>query len=356
MIDPEKRESSWKKARPIAPQTKHPMGSLFHKTGRAWSYITSNMARGDTVLNHGGHLIEFLEKTVQELSPIGEIRFAIDDIEGCFPNMPKDAIKTAMRQTLREITTTTGHDSISVPSKKSVPCTFKVTKKRGYTTITFEELIDIMDFALENTVVQDFDGKLRKQCKGIPMGDPHSPGMTIGTCAWMETAWMESNNIKDKPLRIKRYMDDVLTLYAVNGQWDHDEMIKSLREQCYLPPLKLEKGGEDTFLETQFEIKNNRLKYWIKNENRAGAPAKVWRYSHISCYTPFELKKRTMMATLRKVHKMASDTYTLRKSAQQKIAEFIRLKYPVKTLWTACTTMGVTTRDTAWFKVRDLLQ
>ena len=66
----------------------------------------------------------------------------------------------------------------------------------------------------------------------------------------------------------------------------------------YLTPLKLEKGGEDTFLETQFEIKNNRLKYWIKNKNRAGAPAKVWRYSHISCYTPFELKKRTMMATV----------------------------------------------------------
>ena len=231
-----------------------------------------------------------------------------------------------------------------------------VTKKKGYTTINFEELIDIMDFVLDNTVVQDFDGKLRKQCKGIPMGDPHSPGMTIGTCAWMENAWMDTGNNKDKPLRIKRYMDDVLTLYAANNQWNHEETIQSLREQCYLPPLKLEKGGDDIFLETQFEIKNNRLRYWLKNENQAGVPPKVWRYSHISCYTPFELKKKTMMATLRKVHKMASDTYALKKSAQQKIAEFIRLKYPIKTLWTACTTMGVTTRDTAWFKVRDILK
>ena len=58
----------------------------------------------------------------------------------------------------------------------------------------------------------------------------------------------------------------------------------------------------------------------------------AFRNTHISAavYTPFELKKKTMMATLRKVHKMASDTYTLRKSAQQKIMEFVRLKYPIK--------------------------
>ena len=35
------RKKKWDKTRPIAPQTKHPMGKLFHLTGRAWSFITA---------------------------------------------------------------------------------------------------------------------------------------------------------------------------------------------------------------------------------------------------------------------------------------------------------------------------
>ena len=30
------------------------------------------------------------------------------------------------------------------------------------------------------------DGHLKRQIAGIPMGDALSPGMAIGTCAWME--------------------------------------------------------------------------------------------------------------------------------------------------------------------------
>ena len=52
---------------------------------------------------------------------------------------------------------------------------------------------------------------------------------------------------------------------------------------------------------------------------------------------------------------MASDYDVVRSSALQKVSEFAALKYPRKMLWTACTTMGVTTRDTAWFRVREQL-
>ena len=50
---------------------------------------------------------------------------------------------------------------------------------------------------------------------------------------------------------------------------------------------------------------------------------------------------------------MASDPTALKTSAVQKLAEFARLKYPSKLLWTACTTMGVNTRDPTWFRVRE---
>ena len=59
------------------------------------------------------------------------------------------------------------------------------------------------------------------------------------------------------------------------------------------------------------------------------------------------------MSCLKKVHKMASDAIALKISATQKLAEFSRLRYPRKLLWTACTTMGVTSRDPTWFRTRE---
>ena len=40
-----------------------------------------------------------------------------------------------------------------------------------------EELLDILDFALENAFIQMPSGEIYRQAAGIPMGDPLSPGM-----------------------------------------------------------------------------------------------------------------------------------------------------------------------------------
>jgi hypothetical protein len=42
------------------------------------------------------------------------------------------------------------------------------------------------------------DGTLLRQVGGIPMGDPLSPGMTIGACGWMEKEWMANLSDTDK--------------------------------------------------------------------------------------------------------------------------------------------------------------
>ena len=59
------------------------------------------------------------------------------------------------------------------------------------------------------------NGTLLRQFHGIPMGDPISPGMTIGTLAWMEKEWMKQLHPTDKQFfKGARYMDDVLLIYA----------------------------------------------------------------------------------------------------------------------------------------------
>ena len=98
----------------------------------------------------------------------------------------------------------------------------------------------------------------------------------------------------------------------------------------------------------------NRICHWLKNQNQRETA--VWRYAHFDSHAPFSQKRAVLMACLLKVDKMASDERCRITSARQKLAEFIRLRYPRRMLWTACTTMGVKTRHTSWFKVRDYLQ
>lgn len=118
--------------------------------------------------------------------------------------------------------------------------------------IPFEVMLDVMEFSLDFAIVKMPDGRLRRQREGIPMGDPLSPGMTIATCAWMEKEWMQQLDARDKQRFVaKRFMDDILMIYAENDEWDYEKFEEDFRRsECYQEPLKLEEGTGGTFLET----------------------------------------------------------------------------------------------------------
>ena len=78
------------------------MRNLFGLTGKALSFLTSRCEGEHFVLNHGGELRTFLETASSELAQLGEVDYATADIEGCFPNMPKEAIKMGLRKQLKE--------------------------------------------------------------------------------------------------------------------------------------------------------------------------------------------------------------------------------------------------------------
>ena len=105
--------------------------------------------------------------------------------------MNKDMISLGLRKLTAMITENKGYDCVYVPRRGKKPCTWSTTNK-SYACISFSVLHDVVTFVLNNTYVKDFDGNLWRQDKGIPMGDPHSPGMCIGACAWMEHEWMQT--------------------------------------------------------------------------------------------------------------------------------------------------------------------
>ena len=273
--------------------------------------------------------------------------------------MDKQVIRQGLREELQRITQATGYDAITIPKKDSIKCTFATTTRKGDIRIPFEDLLDIMNFALENTIFTDFRGQLWRQDKGIPMGDPHSPGMTIGSCAWMEHNWLTSLTEHTKAnFLAKRYMDDILLFYVERSDFDHRTFIENFaKSDCYKDPLRLEDGGEQTFLETTFEVTpQNTIRHWLKNENQPGQAPKIWRYAHYNSHGEHSQKEAVLLSTLRKLHNMASDPYARTNSAYAKLMEFHNIKYPHRVLWRACTKMAITTRDITWFRIRDKLQ
>ena len=131
-------------------------------------------------------------------------------------------------------------------------------------------MLEVMEFALDNAFVRMPDGTLKKQMNGIPMGDPISPGMTIGACAWMENEWMESLSQVDKLMfKAKRYMDDIIMVYPKAEWWDYERFTADFaRSEIYCKPLTLTDGDENTFLETILKVTENGFDYWL-NHNAA---------------------------------------------------------------------------------------
>jgi hypothetical protein len=349
------RQEKWKKTRPISPGTSHPMRKLLGLVGRAWSFVTANMVGEHFIIPHGGKVPQFLEEA-SKLRYYGDLSYVIKDIEGCFPNMPKHIIRHALKKVSQDITKTHGFEGVAVPRhKKSEPCSWRKNEKRNKIWIPFDVMLDVMDFALDNAFVRMPDGSLRRQMNGIPMGDPISPGMTIGACAWMENEWMESLAQTDKLMfKAKRYMDDIIMVYAKAAWWDHERFVADFtRSEIYCEPLTLTDGDADTFLETTLKLSNDGFEYWLKNQNAESQ--KIWRYQHFNSYSPMGQKKALVKSCLRKVHNMASNSENLKKSAIHKLKEFLALEYPKPILKQICNYIATTTGNGTWIKIRNNL-
>mgnify|MGYP003338509923 CR=1 FL=1 len=100
--------------------------------------------------------------------------------------------------------------------------------------------MDILEFALDNAFVKMPDGQVLRQDLGIP--NPMwvallSPGMCIGTCAWMENEWLNSieDGCKNK-FKGARYMDDIILISKEEG-WDTKGFIENFSEECYIGNL-----------------------------------------------------------------------------------------------------------------------
>ena len=66
------------------------------------------------------------------------------------------------------------------------------------------------------------------------------------------------------------------------------------------------------------------------------------------------MKRATLLATLRKVHLMASDPEQLMASAIAKLQEFLDLRYPIGILRFMCAIMARDYSDITWRRIRNV--
>ena len=128
--------------------------------------------------------------------------------------------------------------------------------------------------------------------------------------------------------------------------WDTDRFMQDFEtSHCYWPPLKLEDGTEDTFLETRFVIENNQATYRLKNDNET--EYRIWRYHDFDSYGGYTEKRATLFNCLRKVASYSSNDAQLLFSGAAKLKEFEHLHYPAGIRRFACTILGA-----GWFLLK----
>ena len=119
------REQKIFKVRPIAPGTRHPMKPLLHLVGRAWHFVSKHMPEENFIINHGKEVPDFLKAAQQQLSTRGGIEVRVRDIDSCYPNMPKEEILEALKDTTTKLHKKLGVDGVWVPKRSKLqPCTW----------------------------------------------------------------------------------------------------------------------------------------------------------------------------------------------------------------------------------------
>ena len=167
----EARETKWRKARPISPGMAHPMKRLLSYVGRAWSFVTSQLLGEHFVIQKTHEVPEFLEKSTIELAQHGKLACDVYEVEGCYPDMPKDAIRLGLRDAANEMRRL-GRMGVWVPKVGTrKPCSWKPTGRHAKVWLSFEAMNEIMEFSLDHAYVKMPDGKLLWQ-KGYPNGGP----------------------------------------------------------------------------------------------------------------------------------------------------------------------------------------
>ena len=246
------------RVRPILPYTPHPLRTVMKRGGKALGLIVKELpeaeqfAISDTVtvtkrLRHWKSMAHARYGTnFRWMAMVGDVSAMYDEID---PVVAVAAVKRAMALVPEWRGKRTTSWINMRWSGKDVK--WGRTSEEGRVEIHLDVLLDLCKYDCFNTMYV-FEGRVNRRKFGVPMGGYMSPAMAILALAMAELV------MTDRPDELiggnMRYMDDVLSVYAISTLSDAFTVFKwfTTIEQGYPPPLKLnveEESNEIRFLE-----------------------------------------------------------------------------------------------------------
>ena len=107
---------------------------------------------------------------------------------------------------------------------------------------------ELLTLAMEETCFI-FDGKLYKQCDGVSMGSPLGPHYADSFLSYHEKIWLNECPEEIKPLKYKRYVDDIFVLCRDRNHHDKFKEYMNSKHQNIQFTDELEENDQLPFLD-----------------------------------------------------------------------------------------------------------
>ena len=338
------------KYRPITSYSSHPYKKLLNATARGLNFILENADIAHFNLPNICKFKDIINGFNNDLSNHDyKFKCIAGDLSNMYTYLDHTSIRKAVRWLLYDTKKSKTRDRkvISVPtckSDKSIHFGRSTLTSEARFDLSYEDIIDIMNFDLNNSVftIGTFTGK---QTCGIPMGSPLSPALAVIVCAYYENKVFKK--IKDlgwtNKLMGTRYMDDVL------GFITHDGSKESIhRANCIYGWVKygyhhlMDLECEDTTIDFKFlSCHVNALSgspisisYYNKNSESLAADSSqtILTFQHYGSIAPKMQKASVVISSLYRLDMNSMNLMDLAASVRDLFYELSTLQYPYKVL------------------------
>jgi hypothetical protein len=358
-----------KKDRPITSYFKHPFKRVFNATGRALLHILAKTDKPHFNMGNVSDLMIKLEKLNNDSRSSSNLlkpRACLclnGDLANMFTSLDHASIRKAVRWLLDSVRETSRRREVSVPMSKTggpihLGRSGDADTKR--ITLTFDEILEIVDFDLNNTYFRVGDTVLQQKV-GIPMGSPLSPAIAQIVCAYYEYHTILQARLDGITNQVDgaRYVDDLTAVIYYDpsseaSQRDANLLAKRI-QFGYHPNMELEVENTDLpfkFLSSVLEIDKETCifdsRFHNKNQEqiKRREPQIFPTYQHFHSYAPIRQKSSVVISSIHRIGNACNTTHSVQNAFNLLCVELKQLRYPTKVIVNAL--WRVQEKDERW--------
>ena len=254
--------------RPISPNTQHWLRRVYKRVGSVLRFVVKQMPSRSVNFIRSQGLIELVESWAEEADPGAEWLVAVGDVSNCYDELDHSRVLEGVQWALhslpewltenqgdrRPVRTVKGF-SVHKYDRKDCQLGNSCDLEGNRVNVSSKDVLEVCKFDVQNSVVFVL-GKLWRRVRGAPMGGFLSAFYAMLCFGYIEHKCVSPMFAKlGLPGGVRRYLDDVLILVAVQTLDDREKASKFVEwmgSEPYPPPLKLnmEAFGDQEFLET----------------------------------------------------------------------------------------------------------